>query len=665
MNDFSAPDRRRRDILCGLVLISLAILPFVTVWPRQFVNWDDRSNVVENGPVRHPTLTNAGYVFSHAIGANYVPLTWLSHTLDWQIWGDDAWGHAATNALLHAACCCLVVACLRRGGLDPRPSWFAGVLFAVHPVHAEPVAWISGRKDLLCAAALLACQFSYTGWRSTARRSSWIVSAVWLIVAALGKPAAMSAVVSLGLYDLVWLRRSWRDAARSLVPHAAICLSVAAVAVFAQRSGSAFASGTDSRWGAVDLVACSLLLELWRCWVPIPFSPFLPNSMVEGLPSALRWLAPVALVAASLVVALRASRGRFWRAAAWWWFGSLAFLFPVSGVIPLGYTSLADRYLYLPSLGPCVFIAVGLSRLAQRRSDNPRKQLPLPLGEGRGEGAYHASPENRPHPSPPPKGEGEDTPVAQWPTLATTLTAIVLLFLAFVTHNRAAAWKNSFSLWQTTLAAFPKSKIAWRNLSSAYFQENRLEEAARTAENGLKSLPDELNLAINAAVVLTDLGRFTQAEEVLSAAEEGHPQAAEVANQKGILALRQGQIEKARALFELASSQRPEWDLPQLNLSYAFDQLHDLPRALDAARRAIQRAQKDPDPSHRLVDLLLKDGQVAEALAALEQMTAAFPYDAGGWQSRIGLLRQMGRAAEANEVARIAARYVSPERLRF
>ena len=84
----------------------------------------------------------------------------------------------------------------------------------------------------------------------------------------------------------------------------------------------------------------------------------------------------------------------------------------------------------------------------------------------------------------------------------------------------------------------------------------------------------------------------------------------------------------------------------------------------DQLIRAVQVATRKLASSGNF-DLLLKDGRIAEALAALEQMTVAFPYDAGGWQNRIGLLRQTGRAAEADEVARIAVRYISPERLRF
>jgi hypothetical protein len=78
----------------------------------------------------------------------------------------------------------------------------------------------------------------------------------------------------------------------------------------------------------------------------------------------------------------------------------------------------------------------------------------------------------------------------------------------------------------------------------------------------------------------------------------------------------------------------------------------------------VKLSPRDADPSRRVVDLLLKEGRIAEALDALEQMTADFPYDSLGWQNRIGLLRQIGRTTEADEVSRTAARYISPERLR-
>ncbi len=610
------------------MLVAVAAVPFVAVWNRQFTNWDDRPNIVENGAVRWLSLPNVGYLVTHAIGGNYVPLTWLSHALDWRIAGDDAWGHALTNAFWHAVCCCLVVACLRRGGLDAAPAWLAGFLFAVHPVHAENVAWLSGRKDLLCAAALLACQWTYMGWRINSRRSSWLASLFWLLAAGLSKPMAMSAVIGLGLYDVLWLRRPVRDACRSLLPHAVLCAAVALIAVLAQRSGSAIAGAADRRWGALDLAACNLLYELWRCWLPLPFSPFIPNSVLEDLPDWLRWLGTAVLAGASAALAFQAYRSRSapdapvlpgsWAAFGWWWFAGLAFLLPVSGLIPLGHTSLADRYLYLPSLGPCIFLAVSIAGCTRRF---------------RCRAGFAIAP-------------------------------VLVLALAWITHQRAAPWADSDSLWRATLAVYPRSALAWQKLTSAYFLDQRLDEAAAIARQGLQTVPDDMHVRLNAAVLLTDLGRFSEAEDVLAAGATTFRPSPDILNQRGILALRRGEPAAARALFESAANGRPQWEQPPLNLSYVFEQEHDLPAALAAVRQAIALASHDPEARRRLVELLWRDHRTEEAFTALQEMIAAFPRDADAWRNRITLLRQAGRTAEAEQAARDAARFVSPEQLR-
>jgi Tfp pilus assembly protein PilF len=612
---------RRWEAVYGLLLVVAAAGPFATVWTKQFTNWDDAGNIVENGAVRWLTATNAAYLFTHAIGGNYIPLTWLSHALDWQIFGADAWSHGLMNAFWHAVCCFLVVACLRRGGMDASPVWLTGLLFAVHPVHAENVAWISGRKDLLCAAALLACQYAYMGWRIESRLSSWLWSLFWLVVAGLCKPTAMSAVACLALYDVMWLGRPLRDAGRALVPHAVICAAIALVAIPSQNSGSAIAAATDQRWGALDLAGCNLLLELWRCWLPVPFSPFLPNSILEDLPAWSRWLGTAALAGSSIAVFMTSTGRRpdrlRWTPFAWWWFGSLAFLLPVCGLIPLGHTSLADRYLYLPSFGPCVFIALGLSSLARRV-----------------------------------------------PRTSVIAAGAILMALAWVVHERAAAWADSYSLWRTTLARFPHCGLAWQNLTRAYYQDDRIQDAAEIALEGVQAAPNDLATGINAAVLLTDLGRFSDADTVLSAAAAIHPEAAEILNQRGLLALRRARPAEARGWFQSAASQRPRWEQPYLNLTYAFEQEHDLPAALDAAQEAVRLSPMDSESRRRLVDLLFESRQTDEALAALAEITRAFPHDADAWRNRIVLLRQAGRNAEADQLTRQAGQYLPPESLR-
>jgi tetratricopeptide (TPR) repeat protein len=244
-----------------------------------------------------------------------------------------------------------------------------------------------------------------------------------------------------------------------------------------------------------------------------------------------------------------------------------------------------------------------------------------------------------------------------------TAAGVLILGLAAITHERAAAWSDSFSLWRSTLARFPRCSLAWQKLASAYFLDHRLEEAAAIAEEGFHAVPDDLHVALNAAVLLTELGRLSQAEEVLSAVERAHPQAPEVLNQRGALAMRRGEPAVARDFFNTAAKRRPGWEQPYLSLTYALEQAHDVPAALGAARRAIELAPAEPEGRRRLVELLIRERRNDEALAALEDLTRMFPRDADAWRNRIDLLRQAGRATEADDVVRRATRYVPPERL--
>jgi tetratricopeptide (TPR) repeat protein len=606
---------RRWEIVGGLALVALSAAIYSTVYPRKFVSWDDEDLIVKNGAVTWLTLTNLVYMSTRHIGGNYIPLTWLSFAIDWRLWGESAWCFGLTNVLLHSACCLLLVACLRRGGLTPAAAWLAGALFAVHPVHPENVAWVSGRKDLLCSVALLACQFTYMGWRSTGRQSSWSWSLVWLIIAGLSKPMAMSAVAALWLYDVLWLRRGIVDALRASAAHAVICLAVAAIASYSQHSAAAIAIDADRRLGALDLVGCTLLYQLARCWIPAPFSTFYPVSFLADLSPVILWSATAALIAASAGIALCAWRNRASRALAWWWFGSLAFLLPVSGIVTLGSTSLADRYLYLPSIGPCVFVARGIWWLAQR----------APVG------AYAGA-------------------------------TLVIFGLAVVAHQRALAWRDSVTLWERACEAFPRNGAMWTHLSLAWHDVRRYGKAAEVAKKGLEFAPDSLSTIVAAAVALRQLDQVPEAEKLLTEAERIFPGEAELLNQRAKIAAKQQRLSDARDLLYAARDKRPDWWEPNFSLSSILVATREVPAAIEAARRSVELA---PATRNRLAELLIQNGELDEALQVSEDWTAMFPHFAESWRTRVRLLRALGRTDEARRVAREAEGYVPPERLKL
>ena len=138
-----------------IVCILLAAAIFATlrgVQDYDFVNFDDGKYVTENDYVQHG-LTREGMVwaFTTMHFAQWHPLTWLSHMLDCQLYGLNPGGHHVSNLLLHTANALLLFLVLQGMTGKTWPSALVAGLFGLHPLHVEPVAWISGRKDLLCA----------------------------------------------------------------------------------------------------------------------------------------------------------------------------------------------------------------------------------------------------------------------------------------------------------------------------------------------------------------------------------------------------------------------------------------------------------------------------------------------------------------------------------
>jgi Flp pilus assembly protein TadD len=592
----------------SLLIVVLAVIPFLGVFPKEFTNWDDRSNIVQNEAIHYLTSANFYFLFTEVVGANYVPVTQLSQALDCSLYGDWAWGHALTNALLHAGCCLLLAQCAIQAGLAPGAAWLAAALFAVHPIHAEPVAWISGRKDLLCTFGLLLSQRSLLRYRKNPRPSTYAASLFWLAIAGLAKPAALSAVVVLWLVDVEILGQRPGNSLKSLLPHALICLLVASLAVWAQRSGQAIAFADDVRWGSSDRAAATLILDLGRCWIPYPFSPFYPGSVIDRIPAFARCGSLLLLVGASVFLLRHQPRWRLPRVA---WFGSLGFLLPVCGLLPLGHTSLADRYLYVPSIAMCLTAGWLLTRIPK-----------VPMR---------------------------------------AIIAVVMLTVpAVITHLRARAWSDSTTLWQTTLAAYPTCALAWQNLTAAHYAAGDLVQALAVARRSLAAAPHDMKLAVNAAAILMETGEYAEAEQTLAQAEQQHAATPEILVKRGELALRQLRPRGALELFEQARQARPGWGEADLGLTYAWDQAGNAAQALSAARRAVEATPRDPAAAQRLIDLLLREQRVDEALAILETTTKRLPHARELWVAHVALLTSYSRLTEANEVRAKALRFVRP-----
>jgi hypothetical protein len=162
----------QRNLTVGLLLSLAVIAIYAQVVEFEFVGLDDDIYVTENPPVLAGlTLSGIRWAVTNSHGANWIPLTWVSHMLDVELFGLDPAGHHLSNILIHLANSLLLFGLLMRFTGNTWPSAFVSAVFAVHPLHVESVSWISERKDVLSTLFAILCMWSYAAYcRSGAER---------------------------------------------------------------------------------------------------------------------------------------------------------------------------------------------------------------------------------------------------------------------------------------------------------------------------------------------------------------------------------------------------------------------------------------------------------------------------------------------------------------
>ena len=147
--------------------------PFSRTVRYEFVAYDDNVYVYANRHVKGGlTLEDIRWAFTQVHSSNWHPLTWLSHMLDWELYGPRPGGHHLTNVLLHAAACVVLFLALRRLTGAVWRSGIVAALFALHPLHVESVAWVSERKDVLSGLFFGLTLWAYAGYVGKTRWSS-------------------------------------------------------------------------------------------------------------------------------------------------------------------------------------------------------------------------------------------------------------------------------------------------------------------------------------------------------------------------------------------------------------------------------------------------------------------------------------------------------------
>jgi regulator of sirC expression with transglutaminase-like and TPR domain len=444
-------------------LLLLWLVTFAAYWPslgNGFTNWDDDKYVTENPAIRELSVDRLESIFSQSYTHTYVPLTILSFALEYQVAGLEPWLYHLDNLLLHLCNTSLVWCLLLTLTKRRRAALVGALLFGVHPLHVESVAWVTERKDVLYTAFFLGALLAYGSYLASQKARHYLLALVLSVLSLLSKGQAVAITPTLILLDAFHGRPLL--ARRVLVeklPFLVLSLVFGAVALAVGELHEGLAAGASSIVGRLPHAGYAFLHYLVKLAVPYELSAVYAEPASRSLWISCGILVAV-VIAFSWLVAVRRSRTLLFGAV----FFSVNIVFMLQ-TLPLGTAFLADRFVYVASIG-WFLVAGGVYDWVRTHG---RRQ----------------------------------TAVAAAGALLVYLTGLSVL-----THQRCEVWRDGVSLWNDVIARYDAIPLAYYNRGIAYEAEGRLEAAIRDYDRAIELSPEYVSAYLKRGVGRAKLERW-------------------------------------------------------------------------------------------------------------------------------------------------------------
>ena len=624
----NAPVSRARSgsVWIWIALLAVTATAYAPAWHGGLL-WDDDAHVTAEalrswgGLVRiwkDPSATQ-----------QYYPVSSSAFWVMAQLWGSGTLGYHLVNIALHATSAFLVVVILRKLGV--AAALVAGVMFALHPVQVESVAWISELKNTLSGVFYLGALLVYLAFDQSRRRASWLLALV-LFALALGSKT-VTATLPAAVLVILWWQRGRIDVRRDVVPLVPFFV-LGAIAGLSTAWLEVSLVGARGDEFALSLVARVLIagraawFYAWKLVWPFGLMFNYPRWSIDA---AVWWqyLFPVALLVAVAVLIRTSAVNRGPAAAALFFLVTLGPALGFVNVFPFRYSFVADHFQYLAGLGVMVAAASGLLLLARRlRPDMSPVAvavlIALPLGAmtyaqsreyASAEVQYRATIEKNP-----------------WSSLARNNLAQLLL------DGPESGWAEGLTQATTVLSFKPDDPVA-RNLYGLALQKaGRFEQSIPEFREAIRLRPSSWQAHYNLGLSLYSAGRPLEAVAPYEASLAIHPQNGPGWNNYGTALLRLRREAEARAAFENAARLLPGSPLVLTNLSAALEATGDITAALAAVDRALASTPAAQSaPLHNRAGLLsLRLGRRSVAVGHFE---AALQVSPGFAEARANLER--------------------------
>ncbi len=557
-----------RTTVLGFALGALTLAVYAQVWNFDFITIDDPNYTTVNPHVLYGlSLSGIKWAFTKFYMANWMPLTWISFMLDASVYQSWAGGYHITNVILHVANVLLVFHVIREATGRESMSALVAALFAVHPIHAESVAWISERKDVLSIFFGLLSLSAYLSYVRQ-KRTWWYWGSLALFgTSLLAKQTLVTLPCVLLLLDYWPLGRLSVRTLAEKAPFFAISAVISVVAVLAQANGQAVRS-LESVPIALRLATAAIAYAsyLQKAIIPWNLGVYYPYSTDVGLLRVAASIAAIVLLTAAAVW----SRRRYpFVTVGWFWF--LGTLVPMIGLVQVGSQQLADRYAYFPFIG--LYLALA-GFVTSRR-------------------------------------------------LAMTVVGVAAV-LGFL---QVGYWRDTLTLAEHTLQVTDDNAFMHYTLGDALAAEGRVDDALQEFRKPMLMEPWNASHYCKLGEAFVRFNRLDQARRPYEIAVGLDDGIAAAHAGLGWLHLQNKQITAAKREFERALELDNGDQSNYFNLALVCEQTHDFAGSINYCRGALKVNDYLVAAHHLIADNLRRQGRTEEANAELRYVLTIAPYD--------------------------------------
>jgi protein O-mannosyl-transferase len=593
-------------LLVILCLILSIVMVYMKVQKFDFVGYDDELYVTQNHYVQKGISPEGiKWAFTTFHSANWHPLTWISHMLDFALYGMNPAGHHWTNVEFHIANTLLLFFVLLKMTGALWQSAFAAALFGLHPLHVESVAWIAERKDVLSTFFGLLSIAAYDRYVKKSSAKYYLLVIILFSLGLMAKPMLVTMPFVLFLLDFWPLNRfqlpcdfplnskkTKGDAVRrnyriilEKIPLFILVVISCTVTFFAQKSQGA----VKALWAlpmkyrienAIISYANYVIKAIW----PHKLAVFYPHPG-NTLPMWQIIGAALLIITACYGAVRTARKYPYIPVGLFWYLGTLV---PVIGLVQVGSQAMADRYTYIPLIGIFIIVSWGVPDLFNKIGDRRSEIL---------------------------SGVGSYFDKSRFQSIFPGIAAgIILVALSWDTFFQLNFWKNGITLFGHAVSVTQNNYQAENNLGIAYSSKN-LDIALRHYKAALKINPGYASALYNVGTIYEKRGRMDIAIKYYLKALQVKPNYFDALNNIGIVFYHQGEYDKAVSYFKRALKTQPNKVGARMNLANILFLQSRPDAAVSQYQKILQTDSENSDVHYNLACVLSSQNKINAAVS--------------------------------------------------